>query len=246
MAIRPKLERGDTRAPFDEFYRNARQVMERAALKTTDQAARKAVLQMRGEIQSAGLGRLGNALGNTSDLQKGRGVRRRGEGFSASGVVFVRSGSARSRGAIEAYTQGAEIRPVRGRWLWIPTDDIQRRAGASAGRKRITPGNWSEAGLDARIGPLVPVKSVNGYPLLVVKNAGVSEAGRPRSARSLTRGGRPRKGQRAKEFMVAFVGIPRTARAARVDVSAIMAAVRNELPLLFEQALAGERRDSRQ
>ena len=86
------------------------------------------------------------------------------------------------------------------------------------------------------------VKSINGNPLLVAKNISVSEGGKSRSARALNKSGRPRKGQRAKEFVVAFIGIPRTSRAARVSVSAIMAQALDRLPATFETELRKELR----
>lgn len=221
-------------AAFSDYYRRAEQRMERAALIATDRARLIGLERLRTRMQAAGLGRLGNGLGSTSDLVQGRGVHRySGGGFSASGVIYIRSGSDRTRGALEAYTQGAEIRPVRSRWLWIATDEIPARAG----RKRMTPGLYRQSGLEARIGPLVFVRSVNGKPLLIVKDASVSAAGIPGRARSLTKRGKLRKGQAAKQFIVAFIGIPRTSRAARIDAMAILRSVQAELPQLYAQAM---------
>jgi hypothetical protein len=232
--ISARLTRYDLGGPFEQYRRHAEQRMERAALKATDAGIRIVVRNVRTAMQSAGLGRLGNGLGTQSDLEERGAVHRYANGgFSASGVLFVRSGSKRSRGAIEAYTQGAEIVPRRGRWLWIATDEIPRLTG----RERMTPELYVRNGFEAKIGPLVPVRSVNGNPLLVVKNASVSAAGKPRSAKSLTKRGLPRKGQMAKEFIVAFVGIPRTSRAARVDVIAILQSVQHQLPTLYAQAM---------
>lgn len=233
-----KLERGQYDAPFSDFYRGAIQRMERAALVATDRAAQTAKRTIRAEMQGANLGHLGNAIDANSDKSRGDGVKRLADGgFSASGAVFIRSKSARTRGAIESYTQGANIRPVRGRWLWIPTDEIQRLGGSGKKKERLTPGNWVKFGMDRTIGPLTVIRGINGYPLMVVKNVGVSEAGKRRSARSLTKSDRPKKGQVAKEFIVAFIGIPHTARAARIDVTAIMRKVQSDLPRLFNEAL---------
>jgi len=224
---------GDISGPFDVFYRFAEQRIERAALVATDRGRRIALNLIRQEMAAAGLGRLGNAIGSGSDLEQGRGVfRTAGGNFSASGSVFVRSGSERSRGAIEAYTQGADIRPVRGRWLWIATDQIPRVTG----RYRMTPDLYVRNGFEQKIGPLHFVRSVNGYPLLVVKGASVATSGRQRSAKALRRNGMARAGQTAKEFIVAFIGIPRTARSARVDVAGILGRVQQQLPDLFNQA----------
>ena len=101
----------------------------------------------------------------------------------------------------------------------------------------MTPELYVKNGFEQKIGALVYVKSVNGNPLLVVKSASVALSGRTRSAKSRTKTGLLKKGQGAKEFIVAFIGIPRTSRAARVDVSAVMRSVQAELPNLFLKAL---------
>lgn len=106
----------------------------------------------------------------------------------------------------------------------------------------MTPDRYRKTGLERTIGPLVMVRSINGNPLLVVKNVGVSEAGKRRSARSLTGRGRLRKGQRAKEFVVAFIGIPRTSRAARIDVRRVLQQVQEQIPELFHKAIRSVRR----
>lgn len=239
MTIKGTISLRSPDKAFDAYYRNAIQVAEAAALRATDRARKAGTTRIRTQMQSAGLGRLGNGLGSTSDLERGSGVHRRGaNGFSASGTIFIRSGSERTRGAIKAYTQGAEIRPVRSRWLWIATDEIPRVTG----RYRMTPELYKKNGFEQKIGPLTYVRSINGNPLLVVRKVGVNAAGKPRSAKSLTKTGRARKGQRVKEFVVAFVGIPRTSRAARVDVPAILNQVAGELPALFEQEARKARR----
>lgn len=232
LSARVDLSRMD--AAFSDYYRFAEQRMEKAALIATDQGRRTALTRVRGEMAGAGLGRLGNALGSGSDLAEGRGVHRYSNGgFSASGAVFIRSGSERTRGAIEAYTQGADIVPVRGRWLWIAGDDLPRVTG----KRRMTPALYRQNGFEQKIGPLVQVSAANGNPLLIVRNVGISAAGKGRSAKSLTRRGAPRKGQVEREFIIAFIGIPRTSRAARVNVPAIMESVAADLPQLFYQAL---------
>lgn len=218
---------------FDNFERQSRARLEVAALNATQVAAARAKAMIRREMSSAGLGRMGNAVGSGSDLEKRGQVRSSGVGFSASGWVHLRTKSERTVGAIESYTAGATITPRKGRWLWIATDDIPSKAG----RKRITPESYNRLGLDKKIGPLVMVRSVNGWPLLVVKNASVSGSGKARTAKSRKIGGGLRKGQVAKDFIVAFIGIPRTSRQARVDVPAIMREVQAVLPALVAEQL---------
>lgn len=226
--------RRPTLGALRDYQRFAQQRIEAAALHATDKAARNALISIREGMAGAKLGRLGNALGSGSDLRaSGKIVKRRGkDGFSASGWVFIRSRSERALGAIEAYTEGADIKPVRGKWLWIATDEIPSRVK----RYRMTPKRYVEAGLDKKIGPLVLVKSINGRPLLVVKDASVNAAGKSRSAKALRRNGQPRAGQRPKTFIVAFIGIPRTSRAARLDVRAIVQREIDALPGYFAEA----------
>lgn len=210
---------------------------QRAALAASAQAAKDALGDMRRTMQAAGLGRLGYALGTGSDLEKGT-IKKTANGFSASGYVFTRSGSERSRGALESYLKGSEIRPAKGRFLWIATDEIQRLAGKGRDRTRVTPATYKEFGLEQKVGPLVLIRSVNGNPLLVVKGASVSASGKARSARARTKTGRLRKGQREKEFIVAFIGIPRTSRKARIDADAIFARGAARVPELLSQSMA--------
>ena len=126
-----KITTGNYLGAFRQTMMLAQRRIEYAALKATDQAATQAKSRIREAMQSAGLGRLGNAIASTSDLKKGQIKRYSGGGFRASGVIYIRSGSARTRGAIESYTVGADIRPVRSRWLWIATDQIPRVMAAS-------------------------------------------------------------------------------------------------------------------
>lgn len=234
MPFTAKIEAGEFERPFAEWNRRADAAMRKAALVATDRASRAMLAEIRGTMAGAGLGRLGNALAATSDLKRtGRVHETSGGGWSASGGVYVRSRSERTRGALESYTQGATIRPVRSRWLWIATDAVPRLSK----RERLTPALWKANGLDRKIGPLVLIKSVNGRPLLVVKDAGVDLSGRRGSVKGLTKRGQARKGQVKKDLIVCFIGIPATSRAARVDVRAIARAASNELPALFGAAI---------
>lgn len=225
--------RSPGRAPFDEYRRMAIQRMERAALRATARAAREAKAEIRSAMSGARLGRLGFAIGSGSDLEKnGRAFRFGNQGFSASGWLFVRSRSERTLGTIAAYSEGADIKPVRGRWLWIATDEIPRRAG----KYRMTPELYRSSGLEQKIGPLVVVRGINGYPLLVVRNVGVNAAGIAGKAKRLKKNGQPRVGQRLKPFLVAFYAIPSTSRAARFSPRQILSSAARRLPGYFQEA----------
>lgn len=238
MALSARLSRADFSGPFEQWRRFNEARLERAMLATTRKGAHRLEAMLREDMTGAGLAGLGRALKATSDDERGGvKVRYANGGFSVSGIVYVRSASERTRGALAAYTAGAEIRPRRGRWLWFPTDDVQRFVGKGKDRQRLTPANWAPSGMEARLGPLVPIRSVNGYPLLAVERVGTSLAGKRRSARSLTKAGRPRKGQRIRELLIVFVAIPFTSRRARVNPRARQREVMASLPTIFRQKL---------
>lgn len=191
--------------------------VERAMMVATDKASKDGLNAVRGRLP----GRLGNAIGQFSDLKKGQ-VFRQGSLSSASGGIALRSKSERTVGAIISYTQGATILPKKGRWLWIATDQIQRLVGKGRNRRRVTPALYQEMGLDQKIGPLRMIRPRGRPPLLIVDNIGVTP-GRSRSARSLTKRGSTRKGQ-VNVGIVAFYAIPRTQRSRVVDPAAVMRA----------------------
>lgn len=213
-----------------EFDRRA----QGAALRATHRGAIRLKDAHRREMAAAGLGRLGMALGSGSDLEKGGRIHRGPNGWSVSGWVFVRSGSKRSQGALKAYTEGAKITPHNpSGLLWYPTDDIMRMArvplpstgGNARANVRLTPSLWRRV-YQARFGPLVRLPGTN---LLAVKNTTLSLAGKPRSIKPLTKRGKVPKGQVQRDMVIAFIGIPQTSRAARVNPEAIARKVLAEL-----------------
>lgn len=200
--------------------------MERDALSFTHRAGLTMLSDLRTQMQSAGLGRTGNAFTMTSDFQKGRVFRRADAGFSASALVYPRNRGERTMGVLNAYlgTGTATMRPRNASGLmWFPTDQIRRLARLPSTSKsgtsntRLISKDWNRAGLDRKIGPLVRITAKDGTALLVVNNVGVSAAGKPRSARSLRKNGLPRNGDVRAEQVIAFVGIPQTSRARRLD-----------------------------
>jgi hypothetical protein len=103
------------------------------------------------------------------------------------------------------------------RYTWYPLEAAQRIIGKGADRKRLEPRFWRSSGLEAKLGPLIRIRGADGNPLLVVRNVGVSGvAGGSKRPRSLTRSGRPRKGDVLAEIVPIFKGIRATSRAARV------------------------------
>lgn len=211
--------RADVSGFMERYRRFCIQRLEQVALEAADATGRETLREIRSEMKAAGLGGLSNAVTMGSDLKSGNGVKRRGrEAFSASAWIYVRGKSERTIGAIEAYTVGAEIRPVNTQWLWIATDAIPKRVG----RFKMTPARYNRSGYAQSIGPLemVPGRSP-GEALLVVKNVTMRTAGGG-NARRVPARGRIGAGREARDIVVAFVGIKRTARASRVDVPQII------------------------
>lgn len=228
----------DTRARR-ELEREFSRQLEKSAIAITLKAAKTAKEKIRTEMAAAGLGTLGMGIGHGhgGPEEKSGNVRRKGAGWSASGAVFVREGSRRTRGAIASYTDlpATQIRPKNGRWLWIPTPDLKRVVGlpkdgkGGPSKARLTPALW-DATYGTKFGPLQVIKGVNGRPLLILSTAvGVSASGK-RGLRPLKKNGMARKGDIAKQFIVAFIAIPATSRIARINVPDIINKVIADLP----------------
>lgn len=204
---------------MQRYARENKLIIANDALVKTDRAATAAKQNLRSGMRSAGLGKLGNAVGSGSDLQKGGRIHRRGEGFSVSGWVYLRGNSKRTEGAFKAYSQGADIVPKNGQWLWIATANIPKRVN----RFRMTPALYLANGYEQKLGELQFVQGRNpGEGLLVIKTpVAVNRIGTPRARRFTSRsrvGGIREK----RENLVAFVGIRRTARAARFNLRGLL------------------------
>lgn len=226
---------GPSRALFRDLEKQIRDKAERALLDASHQAGRTATTRIRQAMTGAGLGRLGNAIDATSDPDKGGRLHRSGAaGVSASSAIHLKSRSERAIGAVEAYTQGATIRPRSGGWLWIPSPELQRRV---KGGKRVTPANWQASGLEQRIGALVKIPGKHaGEALLIVPAVSVRTSGAA-NPRRMPKSGSPRGGRVLRENFVAFIGIRSTSRRARVNPHQIIEGVRAELPALLAAAL---------
>ncbi|SDA14926.1 hypothetical protein [Sphingomonas sp. NFR15] len=206
----------------------------RAAARATDRAAFGARDDIRQEMRSQRLGNLANAIGATSDLKKGKVPSGLGRGFDVAGFVYARIKSSRTAGALRAYVDQdtTDIAPVRGKYLWIATSEIPRKAG----RRRMTPELYRATGLENSIGPLVFIKGRHfGEAFYVVKDTTIQLA-RSGKARRLPKRGKVGAG-RARVGIVAFVGIRRTRRQRRVNPRQIAAARQRAMAQLLGKEL---------
>jgi hypothetical protein len=213
----------DFKAAFAGEARTYRRKREQAAHIATDRASREAQAVLRARMKSAGLGRLGNAVGQTSSLRK--------KGKSPYGVLYAKGGDdTLAGGALEAYTQGVIIRARNRQWLAFQTQAVQRLIG----RRRMTPERYNQSSLVTRLGPLHfrPVKP--GLAFLVARNVTLS----PKDGRAKAAGKRaPRTRIPAKEVVV-FVLIRFTRRGKRLDKDQTVAPVFAKVGPYYGEALA--------
>lgn len=200
-----------------------------AAFVATDTASKLAQGGVQRKMRAVGLGRLANAVGQTSALKK------RQMNNTPYGVIFARGGDeSRAGGALEAYSLGTTITPTPGKkWLAFATNAIPSRVG----RFKMTPEKFRAGGYEARYGKLV-FKPIDGNTaLLVIRKATVTGKGRVREV-----GKRAARGTQPVKDLVAFVLIRFTKRAQRFDKNQEVAPYARQVPDLMQQEMLRRRR----
>jgi hypothetical protein len=180
-------------------------------------------------MHAVGLGKLGNAVGQTSALKKKQLDR-------TYGVIYAKGHTAdddRGAAALEAYSQGVTIRANRTTWLAFQTNAIPRRAG----RKRMTPRLYQTQGLQAALGPLEFRPIRKDLALLVIKKVTVS----PKTGRAKRDLGRKTRTRIPKKEVVAFILIKVTRRAQRFDKDLIVAIYHRKVPDYMREAIQAMR-----
>lgn len=196
--------------------------LRRAGHFATDKAIDIAKARSRSKIRSVGLGGLANAIGSTSSLKK-----RRTDG-NAWGAIFARGGiNSRANQALMAYTHGASIYPTAGRkWLAFPTKaagrltrlPIPRIGGRGYGNFKNQP---SRSRLKLRF-----IQFSARAAALVLDDASVSG----KTGRAKPMGKRLGRGATRHKFVIMFMLIKFTRRAARFDQDAIVAGAGAGIP----------------
>lgn len=199
-----------------------------AAFVATDRASRGAQGAVQRRMRAAGLGRLSNAVGQTSALKKRQYDR------NPYGVLFARGGDeSLAGGALDAYSRGVTIRTKERKWLAFATKAIPQRVG----RRKITPALYEAGGFGARYGHL-EFRPVNPrLALLVIRDTSITAKGRIRE-----RGKRLGRGSTAQKEVVAFVLIRFTRRAQRFDKLAEVRPYGASVPQLIQEELKRRRR----
>lgn len=191
----------------DRYHKEIRAV----AYTATDLAITRGAARVKARMRSVGLGKLANAVGHTSAKKKGQTDR------TPYGALYARGGDdSRAGGALDAYTQGANITPL-GRWLAIPTKAVPRLVSAGGRRQRLTPALWEKAGLNRKIGELRFVQVSSSQALLLVNNVSLS----PKNGQAKAMGPRGTRTRIVpKRAVVAFILIRNTRRTKRFDQEA--------------------------
>lgn len=224
--------RSGMRADAAKIERDTR----RAALEVTDLSSKKAQKHTQAKMRSVGLGKLANAVGQSSAKIK----RQSGTPY---GVIFARGGDdTRAAGAIKAYSEGAAIRPKGDGWLWIPQKTAPRFISAGGKRRRLTPALWTAAGLDTKIGKLMFIPLSSTRALLVVRKVSLS-AKTGQAKRLGPRAPRTRVVPEGRNIVV-FVGTKLTVRAKRFDQREIVKMYSDRNPEYMARVLAGYNRGS--
>lgn len=221
---------------FAQQYREIERDHRRAAIAVTDEASKKAQRHVQAKMRSVGLGKLANAVGQTSTLRS----RQTGQGRNPYGVLFARGGDeSRAGQALESYAYGASITARRGKWLAYPTEAAPRFIRTGGRRRRLTPAMWETGGLDQRIGKLVFIQTSANVALLVVRGVSLS----PKTGQAKALGKRaPRTRIAAKGNVPVFVLIRRTQRSQRFDHHQIMKFYADRIPDYLRRTLEGYNR----
>lgn len=224
--IQPKVER---------ITADAKRVVDRAVVvagTVNDKATKKAVDAQRAAMRAARLGKLANAVRSKT----GRSRDRKGEPNSY-GVIFAADGDeSRAGGALEAYSRGTTIRPVRGPWLWYQTAALARTSKVGGSRGRLTPERYRQMGNP--LGPLRFARISAGFAKLYVDVADVAV----KTGRATRPGkGKPRTKVRTKRVTI-FYGMKQTRRAQRYDPQRITAQVHAQIPAEIAAEMAADLR----
>lgn len=145
----------------------------RACQIATDVNSKRGQRRVQDRIRAVGLGGLANAVGQSSSLKKRSSTGNPWGGIYARGQAKEDS---RAPGALEIYSKGGTIRPLKGRWLWIPTAAAPKRIA----RYKATPERYRASG--SPLGPLKFAEISASYAIAYVERVGVSvKTGRARA-----------------------------------------------------------------
>jgi hypothetical protein len=221
--MRFTVKHPDWNRVFGEMKRDYMRNIRSAAIVATDRASKAAQQSLKAKIRGVGLGRLSNAVGQTSSLKR----RDIGPADKPYGVIFAKGGDeSLAGGALESYSRGAIITARRGKWLAIATRAVPKFVNISGRRFRNTPELYKASTLGSRIGQLIFKPISSDRAVLVVRNVTTS----PKTGRALADTGRRLRTRIREKEVVAFVLIRVTTRSKRFDKDVIVGAEARRMP----------------
>ncbi len=216
------IERPPNPAQMERQFARHDASLRRISGEVNDAKTKEAQRRQQQVMRSAGLGNLGRAV----KVETGRSTDRKGEP-NAYGVIYADNGDdSRAGQALQAYSRGTTILPIRGAWLWYQTDKLARTSKVPGDdrRGRLTPERYRRMG--SPLGPLQFARINANFAKLYVEVADISI----RTGRA-TRPGKRRSRTKVRQTRVTiFFGIRNTRRAQRYDPQRIVAQTHAEIP----------------
>lgn len=190
--------------------------------------------EMRDQVQSAGLG---PKLANT---WRGKVYPLSGKSANAGGIVYVNPGRDRQGSApriMNFFSAGIVVRPLVGRFLAIPTDDVPKSRG---GRPMSV--SETEARFGRRLqfidpadkGFRTPSIRRGGVAFLVLKQLTISRSGRWRNASKRELAG----GRRQLNAVIMFILVPQVAGQKKLSPEEVFRRWCAQYPALYEAHFA--------
>jgi hypothetical protein len=215
---------------YGESGRQLRKNIRAAAVIATDRSSKEGQRAVQERIRSVGLGRLSNAVGQTSTRKE----RDQASGRNPYGVIYARGGDeSLAGGALESYSKGAVIVAQQKQWLAFATNAVPKYVSISGRRFRTTPELYKASRLASSIGKLVFRPIGPGRAVLVIQRVTLS----PKTGQAKAAGPRAPRTRIAKKEVIAFILIRVTRRAARFDKDSIMRIYAERVPVYMSQAL---------
>lgn len=204
--------------------------LRRASQQGVHEAGQKAYRRVQAEIRAAGLGNLSKNVGFSSSLRKGT-----NNPDHAYAVLFAKGEDQKTRGAqaLQAYSAGASIYPKHGQWLAFATDALKRTSGFGRNRERLTPQTYVKFGFDKRLGPLIFKRVNSSHAVLFVTGADIAR----KNGLAVAKGKRASKARISRKFVVMFLLIRFTTRAARFDQNKATAYYSSRVPAYIDAIL---------
>ena len=227
-------ERPPNLAQMDRNHADLERRVTRAAGDVVQVKTRQAQQRQRTAMRAAQLGGLANAV----KVKTGRGKDRKGND-NAYGVIFADNGDdSRAGQALQAYSRGTTIVPIKGNWLWYQTDAIRRTAKIPGDTKRgrMTPERYRRQG-----SPLGKLEFAQLSPRLAKLFVELADISVKTGLASRPGKGKPRTKVRTKRVTI-FFGIKVTRRGQRYDPQGIVRQSFGEIPAAIAAEMAAAAR----